>query len=80
MKDYMVPSPAWVDPSGRLIVASKELRPFQNKISQPSFFLFPNTMDGEESLRELKNIAQEPSGMAWNMDNNILYYADATLG
>ena len=80
MKDYMVPSPAWIDPSGRLVVASKEIRPFQNKVTQPSFFVFPNTMDGEESMRELRDIAHEPSGMAWNMDNDTLYYADAELG
>merc|ERR1712130_373046 len=44
LKNYMVPSAAWTDPSGRLVVASKEIRPFENLVAHPLFYVYFNTM------------------------------------
>ena len=72
----MVPSPAWVDPSGRLVVADKELRPFKEPVSKSHFFVLPNTMEAEPSFRDLQQFAFQPNGMAWSTDNSQLYYSD----
>ena len=77
IKNFQVPSAAWVDPNGRLVIAVHDIRPFKNAGSQHSqFFVFYNGFDAEESLRELSVLSHLPNGMAWSMDNRSLYYSD----
>jgi len=77
LKNYMIPSAAWTDPSGRLVVASKEIRPFENLVAHPSFYVYFNTMEAEQSYRKLRPVATNPSGFAWNMENNTMFYSDS---
>ena len=76
LKDFMVSSPGWIDPEGRMVVASRDIRPFQYPESQPNFYMFFNTMEGEKVFEELSDIAERPYGMAWSMDGTTLFYSD----
>ena len=76
LKDFMVSSPGWIDPHGRMVVASRDIRPFQNPVSSPNFYMFFNTMEGEKVFEGLSDIAERPFGMAWSMDGTTMFYSD----
>ena len=77
VNNFMVPSPAWTDPAGRLVIGAHDIRPFKNAGSQHSqFFVFYNTFDAEIGYRDLSKVAHLPYGMAWSVDNQSLYYSD----
>ena len=77
VNNFMVPSPAWTDPTGRLVIGAHDIRPFKNAGSQHSqFFVFYNTFDAEIGYRDLSKVAHLPHGMAWSVDNQSLYYSD----
>lgn len=74
--DYTVPSAAWVDPRGRMVISERELRPFQNQVFRSKFYVLPNYLEPEPSYRDLWQFATDPRGMAWSTNNDTLYYAD----
>ena len=76
LKDFMVSSPGWIDPHGRMVVASRDIRPFQNPVSSPNFYMFFNTMEGEKVFEGLSDIAERPYGMAWSTDGTTMFYSD----
>lgn len=74
--DYTVPSAAWVDPRGRMVISERELRPFQNQVFRSKFYVLPNYLEPEPSYSDLWQFATDPRGMAWSTNNDTLYYAD----
>ena len=53
LKNFHIASPVWVDPKGRMVVGSHDIRPFETAGTQKSqFFIFYNTFDAEEGFRE----------------------------
>ena len=75
---FMVPSPAWVDPAGRMVVSTHDYRPFQRIVTNSIFTVFPNNFDEvHETMEELSRIACDPVGMAWSTDNSTVYFSDA---
>ena len=77
VRSYTVPSPAWVDPRGRLVVSEHELRPFPRPAASSNFYLLFNTLEPERGFRDLAQFAVRPAGMAWSVNNDTVYYADA---
>ena len=76
IQDYTVPSAAWVDPRGRMVISERELRPFQTPVTRSQFYVLPNYLEPEPSYRDLWQFASDPRGMAWSTENDTLYYAD----
>ena len=53
LKNYNIPSPVWIDPNGRMVIGSHDIRPFKAAGTQKSqFFIFFNSFDAEEGFRE----------------------------
>jgi len=75
--DFMVPSAAWVDPFGRMLIGTHDIRPFEKILTNSIFTFFPNSFDPESTFYELSLVSCDPSGMAWGIDNSTLYFADS---
>jgi len=76
IKDFMIPSAAWVDPFGQLFVGTHDIRPFQKVVVNSIFSFFPNSFESIETFNELSSISCDPTGMAWGLDNATLFFAD----
>lgn len=74
--NFMIPSPGWVDPKGRLIVGTNEFRPFEAVITNSKFSVLKNNFDPYMSMKELSAISCKPHGMAWSVDNSSLFISD----
>merc|ERR1719317_1793912 len=76
MDKFLVPSPAWIDPSGKMLIGSKDLRKFEKVVTNTRFTKLPNTFELFGTLDSLSKISCEPNGMAWSTDNTTLYFSD----
>lgn len=75
---FMVPSPAWVDPAGRMVVSTHDFRPFQKVVTESTFTVIPNNFDElDTSFAELSRVSCDPVGMAWSIDNATVFLSDA---
>ena len=53
LKNFNIPSPVWVDPNGRMVIGSHDIRPFKIAGRQKGqFFIFFNSFDADEGFRE----------------------------
>ena len=76
VQEYTVPSAAWVDPRGRVVISERELRPFATQVTTSQFYILPNYLEPEPSFTDLWKFASDPRGLAWSTENDTLYYSD----
>jgi len=76
MPNFMIPSPAWIDNDGRMVVADRDIRPFQHPVTQSEFYVLPNNLEPEWRFDELRQFSSKANGMAWSVEGDSLFYAD----
>merc|ERR1719481_386250 len=76
LKKFHVPSPAWIDPSGKMLIGSKDIRKFENAVTNAEFSKLPNSFELFSTFKTLSEISCKPNGMAWSTDNSTLYASD----
>jgi len=76
LDNFHVSSPAWVDPAGKILIGSTDLRKFEKVVTNTNFVKLANTFEVWPTLEALSEISCEPTGMAWSPDNNTIYFSD----
>ena len=76
MPNFMIPSPAWIDNDGRMVVADRDIRPFQLPVTQSEFYVLPNNLEPEWRFDDLRQFSSKANGMAWSVEGDSLFYAD----
>jgi len=80
LDSFHVPSPAWIDPEGRMLIGSTDLRKFEKAITHSKFTVLPNSFEAFNTFDALASISCEPTGMSWSTDNATLYFSDGHTG
>jgi len=77
-KNFFVHSGAWVDPRGRLITGSYDIRPFADHASSSSFCSYSEVLYCDiDALRSVKSPC--PEGISHNLSGDRMYVLDTLL-
>jgi len=75
MPDFHVSTGAWVDPAGRMVSATYDVRPLENLEHNSKFCRWNHVMDCD--LSQMRHIQMcHPTGVSFSTDNSTLYTID----